>query len=244
MQRAKRALELEQCRRDAHYFLFDSKRVISKDEHDTLNPYKPFPDLPYLRAALDCLLVSGRLRSPEDATWALEAGLSLATLAAMARSGILFIEKSRDVFMTNLTCGYLLWRARAYEAQLLMVQSKREDDAAQLVFVKEPHIGRISFMEDRLPAHLRMTTWPKSGAYGRLYFTHGSQIWAIPEGSDMIRSNHPTVILSDEAAFQPEFDSAYTAALPAIKGGGQFIAVSSASLGAFASIVLAEPEAA
>ena len=235
--RASRALEVERCRRDPFYFIFDSKRVVTKDEHDTTNPVKPVPDIPYLRAMLDCLLVSGRVKPPEDATWALDAGVSLAMLILMHRSGLLFIEKSRDVFATNLTCCYLLWRARAFEHQLLMVQSQKEDDAAQLVFVKEPQIGRISFMEDHLPAHLRMTTWPRSGAFGRVYFANGSQIWGVPEGGDIIRSNHPSVIASDECAFQPEFDSAYTAALPAVQGGGQFIAFSSAGQGAFASIV-------
>jgi hypothetical protein len=155
----------------------------------------------------------------------------------MHRSGIVFVEKSRDVFATNLTCGYLLWRARAYDHQLIMVQSRKEEDAANLVFVKEPHVARISFMEDHLPGYLRRTSWPKSGAYARLYFDNGSQIWGIPEGGDVIRSNHPSVIFADEAAFQPEFGASYTAALPAVKGGGQYIAVSSANPGEFFELV-------
>lgn len=236
-QRARHALEMERCRRDAHFFIFTSQFLMSKDEHDAIHPVKPFPDIPYLRAMLDCLLVSGRLMSPEDARWALDAGIPLAMLLLMHRTGILFIEKSRDVFATNLTCGYLLWRARAFAHQLLMVQSKTEDDAAQLVFVKEPHIGRISFMEDHLPRHLRMTAWPRSGAFGRVYFTNGSQVWGIAQGGDVIRSNHPSVVASDECAFQPEFDAAYTAVLPAVQGGGQLIAFSSAGQGAFANIV-------
>ena len=235
--RSRHALQAERCRREAHYFIFDAGILFSKDEHDATTPVKTFPDIPYLRAMLDCMLVSGRLMSPEDARWALDAGVSLPMLLLMHRTGILFIEKSRDVFATNLTCGYLLWRARAFEHQLLMVQSKTEDDAAQLVFVKEPHIGRISFMETHLPQHLRMTAWPRSGAFGRVYFTNGSQIWGIAQGGDIIRSNHPSVVASDECAFQPEFDAAYTAVLPAVQGGGQLIAFSSAGQGAFASIV-------
>ena len=242
--RAQRALEVERCRRDCHHFLFDSQRVLSKDEHDAANPVKPFPDLPYLRVMLDCLLVSGRLLAPDATAYAEPLGVPRAHLVAMARSGLLFIEKSRDVFATNLTCGYLLWRARARPHQLLMVQSKTEDDAAQLVFVKEPDIGRVSFMENHLPAHLRMTTWPRSGAFARLYFTNGSQIWGVAEGGHVIRSNHPSVIVSDEAAFQPEFDAAYTAALPAVKGGGQLVAISSAGHGAFCSLVTAPAMAA
>src|SRR5262245_32488472 len=237
LKRAQQALTFERVRRDAHAFIFDAKVLYSKDEHDATNPVKLFPEVPYLRAMLDCMLVSGRVIHPDQAMWASEAGLGAEVLAAMYRSGILFLEKSRDVFATNLTCGYLLWRARAFDHQLVMVQSRKEEDAANLVFVKEPHVARISFMEDHLPGYLRRTAWPRSGAYARLYFDNGSQIWGIPEGGDVIRSNHPSVIFADEAAFQPEFGASYTAALPAVKGGGQYIAISSANPGEFYELV-------
>jgi hypothetical protein len=47
-------------------------------------------------------------------------------------------------------------------------------------------------------------------------------------------------LFSDEAAFQPEFGEAYTAALPAVRGGGQAIFVSSAEMGDFQELVEAE----
>jgi uncharacterized protein (DUF2249 family) len=238
--RARRALEVERCRRSAHFLIFDSKYIFTKDEHDTVNPVKNVPDTPYLRATLDCLLVSGRLMAPEDARYALAADLGLEFLTTLYRKGVLFIEKSRDVFATNLVCCYLLWRVRAFPHQLVMVQSKREEDAAPLVFVKEPEFGRLSFMEDHLPKHLRMTMWPRSGAYARLYFENGSQVWGVPEGGDVIRSNHPSVIFSDESCFQPEFANSYTAAIPAVQGGGSYIALSSANPGEFCNLVNAE----
>lgn len=231
----------ERCKRDPHYCIFEAGVLYTKDEHDAEHPVKLAPDRPYLRAMLDVLLVSGRLMAPERAAWALAAGVPPAELEFLARSGLLFIEKSRDMFATNIVCCYLLWRARAFPYQLLMVQSKREEDAAMLVYKKEPRVAKISFMEDRLPPPLRLTTWPRSGADCRLYFDNGSQVWAIPEGGDVIRSQHPSVILSDEAAFQPAFGAAYTAALPAVKGGGQFIALSSANPGEFATLVGAAP---
>ena len=45
---------------------------------------------------------------------------------------------------------------------------------------------------------------------------------------------------SDEAAFQPDFGLAYQAALPALRGGGQGIFVSSAEVSDFATLVEAE----
>lgn len=240
LDRAERALEVERCRRSAHSFIFDSGHVKTKDEHDHETPVKPVPDLPYLRALLDCYLVSGRLELPEAARWALAAGVPLAFLMHLRASGLLFIEKSRDMYVTNLTCCYVHWRARALDHQLILVQSKNEEDAAKLVYAKEPRFGRISFMEDQLPTHLRTMTWPKSGAYANLYLANGSHIRGIPEGSHIIRSEHPSLIVSDEAAFQPEFGDAFTAAMPAVEGGGQYLAISSAEPGEFEALVDAE----
>lgn len=224
-------LELEALRRDAHKFIFATVRT--KDEHDLRAPVKFFPDEICLRATIDCYLVSGKLLQPASAKYALDSGLSLEFLAHIYDSGILFIEKSRHVMCTWITCAYLLWRARAFPYQLIMAQSKREEDAAALVYDKEPGQGRVSFLEQGLPPHLRMCEQPKNGKYCHLYFSNGSHIWAIPEGGAIIRSHNPSVIFSDEAAFQPEFGNAYTAALPAITHGGQLIVVSSAYPGEF-----------
>lgn len=237
--RARQAIEQERARRDAHWFCFDSGLLRTKDEHDTRDPVKPLPDTPYLRALLDCLLVSGRLRPPRQARWALGWGLPEAFLEQMAASGICFVEKSRQMMATWLLCAYARWRAGALPHQLLLVQSKKEEDAAVLVFNKEPDVARISFIENHLPRHLRLLTWPRSAAFGRLYFPNGSQIWAIPEGGEIIRSNTASVVLADEAAYQPAFGESYTAALPAVKGGGQYIAVSSAAPGEFEALVSA-----
>jgi len=229
-------LEQERCRRDAQYFIF-SECILTKDEHDKTNPIKRFPETQYLRALLDALLVSGHLLEPEQAVHAKAVGHSEAWLRALASSGILAVEKSRQVMATWLCCAYLLWRAKFRPHQLILVQSKREDDAANLVFNKDPFIGRISFMEAHLPPFLQTANFPRAGSYGQLIFPNGSRILGIPEGGDIIRSNTASVIFSDEAGFQPEFGASFTAALPSIKGGGQYIAISSAEPGEFMSLV-------
>ena len=236
------AIEAERCRRSAHHLIFDSRAVLTKDEHDPAHPVKPVPDLPYLRVLLDCYLVSGRLLEPEDATSALAAGVPLTFLVHAARTGLLAVEKSRDMFVTNLTCCYLMWRARSLAHQLILVQSQREENAAALVFNKDPSFGRLSFMESHLPGHLRQLDFPKAGAYANLYYPNGSHVRAIPEGGSIIRTEHPSIVFSDEAAHQPDFGDAHTAALPAVEGGGQLIAVSSAYPGQFEEIVEGEAE--
>lgn len=229
-------LDAERCRRDAHYFIFHSG-LVTKDEHDQQSPMKPFPDTLYLRSLLDCLLVTGKTLDPTSARYAHEAGHSALWLTALATSGLFMTEKSRQVMVTWLCCAWILWTAKYQAHRLILVQSKREDDAAALVFTKDPFFARISFMEHHLPAHLKTLSFPKAGSYGHLYFPNGTHIWAIPEGGEIIRSQTPSIIFSDECGFQPEFGAAVTAALPCIKGGGCFVGVSSAEPGTFMELV-------
>jgi len=231
-------LERERYRRDAHAFIFEA--IKTKDEHDIYSPTKNFPDELCLRATLDLYLVSAKLMEPRLANYAIGAGIGLDFLEHIYRSGILFIEKSRHVMATWLTCAYLLWRARAFPHQLIMVQSKREEDVAALVYDKEPDQGRISFLEWSLPPHLRVARFPHGAKYCHVYLPNGSHIWGIPEGGHIIRSHNPSVVFSDEAAFQPEFGKAYTASLPAITHGGQLLVVSSAEPSEFQQLVEAE----
>ena len=222
-------------RRDAHYAIFHCFKT--KDEHNLRDPVAHFPDELSLRATLDDYLVSGRLLAPEEARYSLEAGTPPEFLSHIYETGIYFVEKSRHVMATWLTCAYLLWRARAYPHQLILVQSKREEDVAALVYDKEPDQARISFLEWSLPEELRICKFPASAKYCHLYFPNGSHAWGVPEGGHIIRSHNPSVIFSDEAAFQPEFGKAYTAALPAITHGGQLIVVSSAEPSEFMQLV-------
>lgn len=247
MTKGEQVFERERCRRWAHYFIFDSGHLRTKDEHDQESPVKPFPEMPYLRVLLDCLLVSGKLMEPERARFALEAGLDVGWLRLIHDIGLLPVEKSRQVMATWLVCAYLLWRAKFRQYQLILVQSKREDDAANLVFNKDESVARMSFMESQLPAWLRSIEFPKDATFGHLHvrqsFGRGSHLWAVPEGADIIRSNTPSVVFSDESAFQPEFDASYTAARPCLEGGGQYVAISSANPGSFCELVEGEKPA-
>lgn len=223
------AFEIETYRRDAHKFVFEALRT--KDEHAAsqgIFTIRNFPDELCLRATLDLYLLGAKFLAPPQARYALETGLDMKFLTHVYETGLLFIEKSRHVMATWLTCGYLLWRARRDPHQLIIVQSKKEEDAAALVYDKEAGVARISFLESNLPEHLRQLSFPASGRQCHLYFPNGSHIWGVPEGGHVIRMHNPSVVFSDEAAFQPEWGKALTATLPCITHGGQFISVSSA----------------
>lgn len=237
----------QMCRRNFHTFCFGYqepsgevvKFLYTKDEHRSEDAVQPFPDMPYLRCVADMYLLGGKFIDPEQAKYALDWGLPLNELQQIHQTGLLAIEKSRQVMVTWITLAYVLWRAKFFEHQLILVQSKREDDAQKLVCVKADtlHSARLTFLETHLPPYLQnMTNCTKCN----VHFSSGSHVWGIPEGGAIIRSHTASLLFSDEAAFQPEFGEAYTAALPAIRGGGQAIFVSSAEIGAFQQIVEAK----
>lgn len=192
------------------------RHVRTKDEHSETEPVKLFPEKPYISYLLDMFYKK--------------------------EQSIFFVAKSRQIMLTWLCCVYALWLAKAVPQRLIFLQSKKELDAANLVFNggrtgKNWDTGRISFVERHLPEWLQDKGVESS--YGKLLFPNGSQIVGIPEGADMVRSYTPSLMISDEAAFQPEFGGAYTAMMPVTKQGGQLIAVSSANPGVFGEIVQA-----
>jgi hypothetical protein len=183
----------------------------TKDEHDALNPVKLFPQKPYIGEVFN----------------------------EFERNEIIFVPKSRQLMLTWICCVYCLWLAKRYEHRLIYVQSKKEGDAAALVFnggkSKNWDAARISFLEAHLPDWLQDHPEPSSSP-SRLLYPKGSIIEAIPQGGDMVRSKVPSLVFSDEAGFQPEFADAYTAMLPICKQGGKLIAVSSANPGFFGQV--------
>jgi len=158
-------------------------------------------------------------------------------LDTFEKEQLIAIEKSRQLMVTWLACLYCLWLAKFHKNRLIFIQSKKEEDAANLVFNTEWPNARISFMESNLPEELRSDC---AASYSKLLVRdNGSRIWGIPEGGDQIRSYTSSLIVSDEAAFQPEFEAAWKAASPSIKGGGKIIVISSARNGAYMKRLIA-----
>lgn len=210
---ASTAHDLDRAEALSHPLNFIS-HVQTKDEHDEKSPVKLFPAKPYIPYLFNTFIEK--------------------------KQSIFFIPKSRQIMLTWLCCVYALWLAKSVPHRLIFLQSKKEEDAANLVFSggrtgKNWDTARISFIEKHLPEWLQDDKIEP--AYGKLLFSNGSKIWGVPEGADMIRSYTPSLVISDEAAFQPSFGEAYTAMLPIAKHGGQLIAISSANPGTFADIV-------
>ena len=103
--------------------------------------------------------------------------------------GVLVVEKSRQMVITLGMCMYILWESKYRKNRLWFVQSKKEEDAAALVYSHNPLKARMSFMESKLPEELRTVEFEHDGSYGEIYFTEtDSVVKAIPEGGSQIRS--------------------------------------------------------
>ena len=185
-------------------FIF-SGLFLTKDERDTDNPVKPFPDKDYLKYVINAVHESKRIMVP----------------------------KSRQIHMSWLMCTYALWTALFHPHSNIFFQSKKEEDASMMVFNKRPHNARISFIYEHLPAWLKNLVTAE-GTYSKMNFSNGSLIWGIPEGGNIIRSHTATLFISDECAFQPEFENAYTSSAPMAK---KIVGISSAAPGYFADLV-------
>lgn len=137
------------------------------------------------------------------------------------------------MLMTWLWTALNLHEVQFNEGRYNFFQSKKEDDANALV-------DRAKFIYHHQPDFLKQ---PAEETYCKFKFpVKNSQIIGIPQGGDQIRMHTASRIFSDEMAFQPEAENAFTAARPCIEGGGTFNGVSSANPGFFADLCQEEGE--
>ena len=169
------------------------------------------------------------------------------------------IPKSRQIRMSWFATAFAVWSAMRNAHRLVIYQTKKEEDANKMVSMgaSDPTAGRMDFIIQHLPAWMRdpnivsgkgnnvgaLTFSPhKTDAGGAFIPWHGSKIHAIPQGAKQVRQYTFSLLISDESAFQEEYAASMTAALPAAKGGGAIISLSSVDAGsAFNRRVLESP---
>lgn len=178
---------------DPAAYIFEAVRT--KDEHDANNPVKRFPRKDYLVHLLKVFHEGEQVEH---------------------------IIKSRQLMCTWLAVAYLSWVCRFNPHRLAFVQSKKEEDAANLVFNKHKSIGRLSFIESNLPKWLRQDVdW----SYGTAIYPNGSKAWAIPQGPQHYESYVPSIVFNDEASLQDRWEQGHAALKPCIEQGGKCITV-------------------
>lgn len=210
LQKLKESTELQDiewgnCHDDPYYFL--TKWCFTLDSHDPENPIKTFPEKEYIKILVDLWM----------------------------KQPLLLVPKSRQMMISWIFTALYLWDTQFHVGRLNFFQSKKSEDADQLV-------RRAKFMFDHEPKFLKryyedgnfkeLICNPQHNGqhtYGKLTFPNiYSEIRGIPEGGDIIRSYTASGIFEDEMAFQPESSDAYTAAKPTLSSKGKFTGVSTA----------------
>jgi hypothetical protein len=147
-------------------------------------PNEPFPDKPYFEPTLDYI----------------------------ENHRITVIEKSRDMMISWVICGFITKNAMTVPEREIVMQTMESSKAEQLVeYCKTLYKRQPDWLRDAFPV-------PKSVDYqGSMYleFSNGSVIHGIPGGAGAIRSYHPWCYFSDETAFQPDAGECYAEALSA-----------------------------
>ena len=198
-------IEWAKCVKDPYYFL--THWAYTLDVHNDIDPIRVFPEKEYIKIITDIWL----------------------------NSQLLLVPKSRQMMMSWIFTTLYLWDTQFHKAKLTFFQSKKSDDADDL-------IKRSKFVWDHEPKFLKR--YYEDGEFhelkcnpqhngqhtqGKLTFPQiNSEIRGIPEGGDIIRMHVASGILSDEMGFQPEAASAYTASKPTISSMGRFTGVSTA----------------
>jgi len=198
-------LEWGLCVKNPYHFITHWAQTL--DVHDRNNPIKVFPDKEYIKILVNLWL----------------------------KTTLLLVPKSRQMMMSWLFTTLYLWDTQFHKGRLTFFQSKKADDADDL-------IKRSKFVWDHEPKFLKryyedgkfkdLNCNPQHNGqhtYCRMVFPDiNSEIRGIPEGGDVIRMHTASGILSDEMAFQPEAQAAYNAAKPTISSQGRFTGVSTA----------------
>lgn len=140
---------------------------------------------------------------------------------------LMVIVKSRQMLQTWLFTSLALWDAMFHQGKLILLQSKTEREAVGDPYSGQGLLGRCKFILSQLPDWLVPRWYPKGTQV--VFPEVNSTLWAVPQGADIVRSYTCSGILSDECAVQDEFEQAYAAAGPTIRGGGWFVALSTAA---------------
>ncbi len=199
-------LEWATCKEDPYYFLTHWANTLNTHE-DESNIIKPFPEKKYLKILVDIWL----------------------------HNNLLLVPKTRQMMMSWTFVALYLWETQFHKGKLVFFQSKKADDADDLV-------KRSKFIWDHEPKFLRryhdgdkfkeLKCNPQNQGqhtYCKLAFPDiNSEIRGIPEGGDVIRMHQASGVFSDEMAFQPEAQEAFTAAKPALSAKGRWTGVSTA----------------
>lgn len=137
------------------------------------------------------------------------------TLVQLQDSLLALVLKARQLGLSWLTLCYALWLMRFYPAVAVLIFSKRDEEAIEL-------LERLKGVDARLPDWMRGTVRP--GSAHDYTLPNGSSAKAFPTTGG--RSYTGSLVIVDEADFVQDLDALLNAVKPTIDAGGQMIMIS------------------
>jgi hypothetical protein len=178
------------------------------DEHDVVHPYKPFPDYAYF----DVLHT------------------------AFHREAKLFVEKSRTVMATWWACGETFHYVMTHQPASCIYWCPDQDRAEKCIeYVKVLYKRQDPRLLSLYPLPRKKKTVEDQSVF-RFELGGGGWFEALPgKNPDKIRSEHPTIVMMDEAAFNENGAEAYANAISTRPK--KLLAISSACPGWFFDLI-------
>jgi hypothetical protein len=179
----------------AHYWAFltgkdlDGKPIIwTVDELDEQQAWKPFPgtkpEWGYLKHVADELMGPYR---------------------------IVLIDKTRQVYATTLACQLIRWYNWRHDEREVFFSRVKEDSAVKLINdkIRKPHSRMPQWVQRIMP----ISTEPQNVI---TWLNNGSTITGVAQNFAEADARGPTasLVVVDEAAYQPYFKEIYRAILP------------------------------
>lgn len=140
-------------------------------------------------------------------------------LAAMRDEKLVAVLKARQLGLSWLALGYALWLATFQANAIILMFSKSDTEAKELV-------TRYQGMHERLPPFLQREVERSNDHV--LEFTTGSRAQAFASGGTGGRSYTASLVIVDEADFAPRLKNLLTAVKPTIDAAGQLFLISTA----------------
>ena len=136
---------------------------------------------------------------------------------------LVLILKARQLGISWISCAYALWLCLFAPGKVVLLFSKGQDDANEL-------LRRVKVLYERLPEWMR-DALPQivTSNTTKFEFDNGSRIESLPATQSAGRGRTASLVILDEAAFLQWATTLYTALKPVIDGGGQFIILSTAN---------------
>lgn len=184
------------------------KWTLTLDEHDTVTPRKPFPDYEYFDVLHRCFHEEDKL----------------------------FVEKSRTVMATWWACAECFHMVETMQPSSCIFWCPDQDRAEKCIeYCKELWKNQTQDLKDLYPLPRKKKTVEDQSVF-RFELAGGGWFEALPgKNPDKIRSEHPTIVMMDEAAFNENGAEAYANAISTRPK--KLLAISSAYPGWFFDLI-------